>query len=380
MADMFGAPVGDQEAIRSMGMLAQTQGQQIQNAQQAEALRQQQGMAQLMQGLGSKPGESLTDRLEEASLAAVKAGFVDQGSKLATSSAELRLKQAQATHAQAQTLNQQITAAKTQLNIAEQLLGGVQDPESWRTANTLYEQMTGVKSPFGDIPYSPALIDRLRRETLTYKDQLDLQIKQQQADARSASVASANSFRDFRKGILQQEADVRAAHEARLAKATGRVADAGSPTKSELDAAVDHLQGSYPDLPSDEAVAASYAVAARARVIRKTTPGLDADEALDRAMQDLNKKGQLTLLNDNYKIMGVPIPGTSRQRAGFSKAGTSPATPLTQVPPDASARKKGAYYSIPGKGTFQWKGNGWAPAESPAAAGTEDEDEDGEDE
>lgn len=381
MAGLFGAPVGQSQALADMQTIAQTQGQELNNQAMAQKLGDQQRLTQIMQGLSGNG--TPVEMMEQASTAALKAGMPAAGMDMAKGALDLRLKQQQASHAAAQARQQDMLTATSQLGMAERLLGGVTDRASWESANRMFEQLTGSPSPFAQIPYDPATISQLRQETLTLKDQLDLHIKQQNADTRSAQAEGAASFREFRKRNMEQNTRIRQQQADRQAKAAGSRADVGAPTKGELDRAADMIGKTYSNLPDSEVNDAAYAVASRARAIRKTNPGVDADEAFQRALAESSQ--EFTTLQENYKIGGMELPFGSTTRTHFrapASQGKTAAAPLAQIPPNPADRKVGSYYSHGGK-TYQWQKGGWkqVAAAAPAGGGAADEgDETGEEE
>lgn len=354
---IFGTAGGTSAALSDMMQGAQLQGQQLRNVGMATQLAEQARMAQMAQqeaGSGKDPA----DQLEDLARMAMKSGLTASGAKLATDAAGLRLKQAQTTQAQGRTFQAQATAAQAELKMAEGLLGNVNDQASWDAANSLFESMTGRPSPLKSLPYSPQLVAQLQQATLTLKDKLKLKIDEMNANTRAENAASAESFREFRKGYLAQEQQLHRDREARLTKPGGKNADIGAPVQSELDHANDLLKESFPDLPDAERTNAAYAVASRARAIRKTTPGLDADAAMARALTE--SRGQFKTLNDSYKFMGMPVPGTERKVTHFDRSG-KPVAPSTgksalDLPsnPTAQSLKAGQAYKLPGGQVGTW--------------------------
>ena len=381
MPELFGAPLGQTQAIQDMQQMAQTQQLQMKNQQMAEGMQEQARVAQIMQGLSGKG--TPVEMMEQASAAALKSGMVNSGTALANDAAKLRLQQGQQARAQAQAVAQQATAAKTELALAEKLLGGVTDEASWGVANRLYEQMTGRQSPFAGQPYDPARVEQLRNETLTLKDQIDLRVKEMNAQTRAAQAEGAASFREFRKQNMAENTRIRRQQAERAGKAGGSKADVGAPTKGEIDRAEGFVKKAYPQLPGDELNDAAYTVAARARAIRKTNPGVDADEAFQRAMGE--SSGEFKTTEEGYKIGGFELPFGSTERTHFrqpgiagGKAGATPQTPIATIPQNPADRQVGKYYSHGGK-TYQWQKGGWKAvqqqAPSMAAAGGDEEEE-----
>lgn len=356
---IFGSAGGTSAALADMMQGAQLQDQQLRNVSMATQIAEQARMAQLAQAeAASGANKTPADQLEDMANMAMKSGLTASGAKMATDAAGIRLKQAQTAQAQGRTFQAQATAAQAELKMAEGLLSNVTDQASWDAANSLFESMTGRQSPLKSIPYSPALVAQLQQATLTLKDKLKLKIDEMNAQTRAESAASAESFRAFRKGYLAQDLQLRKDREARLAKPGGRNADMGAPVKSELDHADDLLQEVFPDLPDTERTNAAYVVAARARALRKTTPGLDADAAMERALTE--SRGQFKTLNDSYKFMGIGIPGTSKKVTHFERSG-KPAASATgkstmDLPPNPTAQslKAGQAYRLPGGQVGTW--------------------------
>lgn len=353
---IFGSAQGTSAALGDMMQGAQLQGQQLRNVSMATQLAEQARMAQLAQQEAGS-GKGPADQLEDMANMALKSGLTASGAKLATDAAGLRLKQAQTAQAQGRTFQAQATAAKAELAMAEGLLGNVNDQASWDAANSLFESMTGRPSPLKNLPYSPQLVANLQQATLTLKDKLKLKIDEMNAQTRAESASSAESFREFRKGYLTQDLQLRKERETRLAKPGGRNADMGAPVKSELDHADDLLRESFPDLPDAERTNAAYTIASRARAIRKTTPGLDADAAMERALTE--SRGQFKTLNDGYKYL-VPVPGTERKVTHFDRSGkpgaSSTGKSALDLPsnPTAQSLKAGQAYKLPGGQVGTW--------------------------
>lgn len=366
MAGLFGAPIGQSAAVADMAQIAQTQGQELKNQAMGQQMQEHARLTQIMQGLSGQG--TPVEMMEQASTAALKAGLPSAGLDMAKGAMELRLKQQQMGHAAAQQRQQEMLSAKAQLGMAERLLGGVTDQASWESANRMFEQLTGGPSPFSRMPYDPATVAQLQQETLTLKDQLDLQIKQQNADTRSAQAEGAASFRDFRRQNMEENTRIRRMQAERQAKAAGSRADVGAPTKGELDRAADIVRKAYPQLPGGEINDAAYAVASRARGVRKSNPGVDADEAFQRALSESAREFQT--LNENYNIGGITLPFGQTETTHFRAPGAqgkSAAAPIAQIPSNPADRQVGSYYSHGGK-VYQWQKGGWKAATAPRAA------------
>jgi hypothetical protein len=356
---IFGSAQGTSAALGDMMQGAQLQGQQLHNQSMAMQLAEQARMSQLAQQEAAQgAGKSPADQLEAMANLALKSGFTASGSKMATDAAGIRLKQAQTIAAGSKSFQAQATAAKTELNMADSLLSGVNDQASWDAANSLYESMTGRQSPFKGVPYNPAMIAQLQQATLTMKDRLHLKIEEMNAQTRAASAEGAQSFRNFREGYLAQDLALRRERETRLSKPGGKNADIGAPVKSEVDHADALLKEAFPDLPDSERTNASYTVAARAKAIRKTTPGMDADTAMQRAITE--SRGQFKTLNDSYKILGMDVPGTGHEVTHFTHPGMptapQPGKSAMALPPNPTAQtlKGGQAYKLPGGQVGTW--------------------------
>lgn len=375
MPDIFGTAGGTSAAIQDMerlaqtqGLQAQTQGQNLANEQSQMNLDQSKQMSQLMQqNAGGLKGMKPADQLEKMAELAMGAGLTAQGSKLATEAAGIRLKEAQSVHAQSQSINQQALAAKTELEMTDRLLNGVNDQQSWDAANSLFKQMTGRPSPFEGMDYNPTFVAHLQQHTLSLKDKLDLGIKQYNANTARENADSNKSFREFRQGVLTKDAETRRMREDRLQKGGGKNADVGVPGKTELDGALSSIKSQFPNLPADEANSAAFSIASRARALRKATPGMDADQALDRAIIEAKAQGQLSTVDDTYKVLGIPVMGGKHSH--YSKGGTgdgagsNPGNPIVGSPPEPQ-RKVGSYYKNSQGAVYRWTKEGWEVADA----------------
>jgi hypothetical protein len=316
MSDVFGTAGGTSAAIADMGRLAQTQGQQLQNASVMQLQQEQQRMAQLAQQQNATPGEtqkSPADQLEDMASLAMKSGLTASGAKLATQAADIRLKQAQMTQAQAGAFNKQATAAKAELDTVDRLLQGVHDQASWDAANSLFSQISGKQSPFAGMEYNPHVVKSLQDSTLSLKDKLELKIKEFNAQTQRAGEESAARFRAFRENhIRQQDASQDDTFDPTY-KATGDNAVV-APTKSELDHASGVIEKMFPNLPTNEVNNAARTAAVAARKIKKSA-GVTDDQAMQRAVQDM---GDLHTVNQAYGAhANVDMP-PARATGGYS--------------------------------------------------------------
>lgn len=368
--EIFGSANGTSAALADQLRMQQTQGEALKNQSMAMQLQEQQKLQQLMQQEQTRggPPRSPVEQMEDMASLSMKSGLISSGADLAGKAAAIRLKQAQSTHAEAQTVEQQALAAKTELDTVDRLLGGVTDQQSWDAANSLFKQMTGRDSPFAGMAYNPVLVGQLQQSTLTLKDKLDLGIKDYRAKTERANSDNQQDFRQFRKDYLTGQQDLAKQREQRLSKQGGKSADIGVPQKAELDGAATAIQSAYPNLPTDEVNQAAYAIASRARALRKTTPGLDAQQAMDRAMIEAKAQGQFQTVQDTYKIFGHDTgvnkggPHSTYKHEGAGNGdGSTPGTAIASIPA-APQRKEGAYYKAPNGATYRWTKDGWEAA------------------
>lgn len=307
-------------------------------------------------GAGATP--SLANPIEAAARAAYAAGLPAEGVKFAEGAALVRTREATQATADAQRQAAVLKLKLERIDTIGRLAGSAKDQGSLDAANANYAKMFGEVSPFAGLSYEEAAprLQAAREWSLTEKQKMELAIKQSEADSKDRNRASAIDYRGFREEILQQEQDLREAREARLAAKDGKAgvkgAAVGSPTGAEQGEATRLLKEEFPNWPADELKSASYAVASRARGLRRANKALEADEALQQAFEEAKASGayevQDSLMGlrkkthfNREKLQQVPLtgagtagvkPAANGLPSGSKQIGTSKGKPVYETP------------------------------------------------
>lgn len=321
-------------------------------------------MAGMGQGEAPSGPASLADPVEQLARAAYQSGLGAKGADFAAKAALIRSREAALGNSQA-------TAAKTQLEThakalqhASRLYEGVSNQQDFDRANALYAYTFGAPAPAAGAPYSPELVGKLRSYGMTQLEAVRAKMLALDTASKDANRKSSADFREFRKGIIEEELDLKKAREDRLAKAGGK--GVTSPTVTERKAAESMIAQDFPDLGEEpgELALAAHSVASRARALRQGNKSLDADTALRQALAESKASGDFTQTDAGYSLKN--LIGLEDKKTKFDVTGKTPDTPL-DVPmkgkvPDLSTLKAGRHYNTP-KGVMKFLGGDkWAPA------------------
>lgn len=381
MADqgMFGSPVGDiafdqnqltqaktQETLGDVAMqpakrrLIEAQAGKLEHDAQFEKL-----MAQSLGTLGGQPGGkpmSMADSFDNLARIAVGSGFVTKAEDLAKTSALLRTREAAQLKSNVDTKLGALKVVRDNAELTSQLLGGVNDPESWARANALYTFQTGQPSPFSNMTYSPELVERLNQAALSAKERADLEEKKltrtATAEYRRSRLDQINEQNDLRRQRIEQAA----AREERLAKGGGGKG-VSAPAKSETDQAVRLIKKDFDGLEAADMNDAAFSIASDARALRRSNPALNPAMALQQAYAAAKEAGDFAVLP--RKALGMDVPGTSKPvYQGRGKTATLPAP----VPTDKGVLAKGKFYINPAGAVAQWNGKAFVPVSRPLSS------------
>lgn len=392
---MFGAPVGFsafqddlyKDALRqeSLGRTAMQPAQlrltMAQAATAEQALQQEQVMAQLMRrsmgqeaevdpamiesGTGGVEGaaleqqalapkkkqpSSMADTLDSLAAAAAGAGLATKAQELAKNAALIRSREAVQQSAASRALIQQLQAIKEQASLTGQLFGGVNDQESWDRANAVYQFQTGKPSPYANVPFSPELVETIKQQALTAKEE---------ADGEEKKIAR-KSLDEFRKSRVKQHDEnislsrernrIAREREARLRK-NGGGRQIASPTSAELTQAKRLIGRDYKNLEATDLNDAAFTIAAEAKALRRANPALDASMAIQQAYLNAIQAGDFQDISTT--IGGVKVPGMGKQT--FAGRGKKPET-AAALPSEKSKLVKDKYYVNPSGQIAQWNG------------------------
>lgn len=341
-----------------------------QAAEHETNLQQTKRMAEIfaaMQGAGTGGETDPASVLDKMAQAAAGAGQLTKAMGFMKQADASRGTQASVIARQARAQKDALAAERMDLEMQENFLGEATDQGSWERANMLYMAQTGRPSAYVNEPFSPELVGQLRNSVVSRKDQILLEEKRLENESRKqfreGRLAQGETLTDIRERELQLRRD----REARLEKAGGKVNNkaVGTPTNGELEAASTLIKRDFDNLSSEDRKDAAYAVASRARELRRNNPALNPDTARQMALSEAVKAGDL------LKEKGF----FGREASKFLGRGKSPQTagPL----PDRSKLAAGRYY-ITARGPAKYLGDGKfaAVAPEPKDDDSDDEDED----
>lgn len=378
-----GARLAERDALERLRYQAQTR----EAAANAEAKELElQGQRNFMARLGGAqaaggPQRSLAERAEEMARLAFDSGLPGKGVDLAAKAAQVRAREAQAQASQATVQRRQLQNQLDAMAKATSFYDGVTDQAGLDKANALYAYTFGGAAPTAGLPYSPQLVEQLRNFGTKATERLRAGLAALDTDSKIANRDSAIALRDFRRGILREQADLAVRREARLAKAgAGKEKPVGSPSAGELKATDALLKAEFGNLPLEERRQAAFSIASRARALRKANPALDADAAIRQALVEEKASGNFKSVERAY--------GWLPDKTGYQKGGKAPESQTLPAPVDAAGRlqpnllKQGSVYQTP-KGAYRFMGGDrWEPVQTtvtpsglPAALPDEDDDE-----
>lgn len=242
-----------------------------------------------------KPSVSMASKLETAAEAALRAGLPGEAAKLSTNASLVRQRESAAAENAAQEQAAVLKAKAGQLEALSKLVGGVKDQATWDEANAVYAKTYGQVSPYAGKPYDQALVDRLQSATMTAAQRATAAARDADNLSKDRNRRSAAEFREFRKGLAEKELELKRDRENRVKKTTGTEGDkgpaVGSPTSAEQGEATRMLKAEYPNWPADELKSAAYAMASRARGLRRANKALEPQEALAQAFEEAKANG-----------------------------------------------------------------------------------------
>ena len=300
-------------------------------------VQQEKIFARIMQeqaGQTQQPGQptSIATAMESAAKAALNAGLAGEATKLASNASLLRQRESAVAENKAQEQASVMKLQMQKLDSLSRILGGVKDQATWDEANAVYAKSFGQVSPYAGQPYDQALVDRLQGATTTAAQRAALVIKEADQQSKDKLRQNTAEFRDFRKDLSERELALRQEREDRIAKTTGKTgpkgATVGSPTKDEQGEASRILKSEFPNWPKEDLQSASYAMASRARGLRRANKALEPQEALQQAFEEAKSNGVYEINEGLFK------DSTKLRRDKLAQ------TPLTQQPAQQPTQAK----------------------------------------
>lgn len=349
-----------------------------------QALEKDKAFTAALQGMsggqaGQQPagGTNQAGQLDKIGTLLLNAGMQKEAREYFNTASLVRSREdtAKMNQSRAQRFTQLIQKDKTER--MGSLLHTVDGQESWdRALNTMQQEGIDVSTlgVTGDYAVDKPMVEQLRDASLKFRDVLEMGVKEGEAASRQELRQSRLQSDSARRTVMEAQRRLTEVRREKLEKAGGSVdgKPIGAPRAKEIDEANKILK----DLglsDAGERGRASYAIAARAKALAQQNPGLDMNEALNRALLEEQTAGNMPEAAWHEK-------GQIRYRPE-SSAAPKEAVKIQQAPPDPKSRKEGEVYQTP-KGKFRWTKDGWvqvtgvSPMEQLAALGAmEDDDE-----
>lgn len=346
--EQSGGRLQERDAQEAMVRASQLEGAQTSNRLHKAQAGKLEGEAAVSKKLaeamsGMPQGESMADSIEQMSRLALQAGSPAQASKFATQAAQIRAQEALEMQRGAAADRQQTEQQIKMLTAASALYDGVQDQAGFDRANANYARLFGAPAPLTGRQYDPRLVTGLQQFGTTQAQRLKAQLDTLEAESRNANRESAIGFRNFRKGVLTGDAELKRQREERLAKVGGGKGIA-APTTAERKLAESLIGAEFPDLAErgDELAPAAYAVASRAKALQRANRALDSDAAVRQAFAAEKESGNFQSVDGAYKTLGFPRTGTKY-------------TQPEPLPSDRAKLVAGKRYITP-RGVVKWDG------------------------
>ena len=373
-----GVRLSRQDSIKEFATIAEAQHVMSQTAMNQQKIAESQQLQAAMSQLttpdgkgGPGAGGSFADLIESQALQLSRLGQPGAAAKLGAQAAQIRAHEAQAAASDALAGERQVKAETAMVERAVNIYRNVKDQKSWDQANMMFSQLfPDQNNPLAGVPYSPQNVQLMQDSLLKEKDRRELAIKDRVRQAQDRNVDSLVQYREFRKTILERNAADRERRTDALEKnggKTGRSTPVGAPTPNDLAAAGRLLESRLdgPIADEEERKAASYQIAAEAKAILKSVPGIDMNTAMERAVTSAIKSGDFAAT-------------TSWGRAASKFVGGGK-TPETAVKATKNTQfQAGRYYIGPSGKVARFDGKNFEVVEPPrtgSAAGLDEDEE-----
>ncbi len=319
-----------------------------------EALRRSQAMSQKMQEMGQNPGNSGGDPTDmmiglasDMVKTAMSVGAVNDAehwtgalNQLVGHKNTAMMHAAQAKHAE------QLERISDYDDIARQVrtiqaLPLDQQVPAYNDMNRYFTKKRGEPVPWLGMQWSPQTAKVLEEQALSQKDKELADFRQQKNDEINARKQAELTVKETQAMLREAKAARDQDQKDAATKIAGLKAEA--PPKEEVAAASALIKKQFPDIDPDALSLAAPDIAADARAIKLSRPGLNMSDA--RGIAILNKKSQFEDEKGDYW-------GTKTVYSGGTP-GSSPtlALPLPATPTEF---KVGKYYTNPAGIVAQW--------------------------
>lgn len=289
-----GAQIADQEqSQRQMQALAQQQGQQnlekgaqelesgrMQLDQAKQTLSSQKQMLEMMKGQSSET--SLPDRFDAMAEFALKANQPEKAKEYASTASTMRKNAKDIQTADLDDHLKTLTIGRSLIETVKKLPED-QRHDGWAKANDLFERMTGKKSAFAGMEYSPDMLDMLEGQMGDKEKELNIKLKETQIKDAEATTKERNA----RLPLIEAQKRLADAQAENLAKQGVVIKD------DQLKPVADKINAEYGQAFSpEEARTIGRTILARQRELVMGNK-LSQDEALNQAMAEEKATGAL---------------------------------------------------------------------------------------
>ncbi len=280
---------------------------------------------------------NMADRLDKLAEAAAGAGLVDKAGKLAHQASQIRSQAQTALNQQAQAKVKELELITRTADLQGQVFGDVKDEADWQRANAVFTLQSGKPSPYLGVPFSPALVERIRSNAFTAAERARLmadETKQEALEAyRKSTLAQGNARIDLERERVRIAED-----RAKREEKNGKAPVAPSKEEREEAARLMRLGGIETDgIDIDAMDSMAFELAARGRALQRKNPALSVQEGVQQAFNQAMANGELeTDDGGGTSFLGMTFGGKPKK---FNKV-EKPKPITTPLPAQAVSQLK----------------------------------------
>lgn len=246
-------------------------------------------------GMDSQVGQAANpaQALGNLGTIAINTGNIEKGRELLSASSTIANQTSLARRREAKTNFENLTTLSN-------LYQGVETPQQWKAANDQFALMTGQPSPFANQPFSTAMLDNVRKATVTAKDAAGMEVTK----ARQELLGSQLQTDEQRRKLLTAQEEYTRTREAALKKSGGK------PVPQQYVTAVSNeLRNHLEDIGDDggrlNGISLPYAEQVQSLVMND---GLTLSQAVTNVVNTALASGELSA----WTVQRPGRPGTSR--------------------------------------------------------------------
>lgn len=242
---------------------------------------------------------------------------------------------------------QQHKTEQAEMDWFERTVRQVNNDKDWEDARAAFSLKFGQPAPFGNLPFTPELRDKVADLTLTHKQKLDQDFKQQRQDDLQAARDARNQLGQAQLRVREQAAQLAEEKFKSTVKSGGKLT--GEPSKQSLEAVRSLVKEDNPKALSADNLDTTNIfirdVASEAKNLRLTNPAIKPGVAESMAYQKM--KDSLNIVEGEDKtFLGVPY-GKKPNKAEYDPLANS-------TPPEPGKRVVGKTEFTNAQGTYVW--------------------------